>query len=116
MTARIETLLWLAQRASAAVLALAVLIHLGTVIYAVRGGLTAAEIIERLQGNVAWLLFYVIFIFAAAVHAPLGLRTILAEMTPLRGPLLGLPVAAFGVIVAVMGWRAALALFAYGGA
>ena len=38
---RAETLLWVAQRASAAVLALCVLVHLATIIYAVRGGLTA---------------------------------------------------------------------------
>ncbi len=113
MTARVEVLLWLAQRATAGVLAIAVTAHIATIIYAVRGGLSAAEIIERLQGNVGWLVFYVIFVAAAAVHAPLGVRTILAEMTPLRDPWLGVLVAVFGVILAILGWRAVLTLFAY---
>ena len=44
-TARVETLLWTAQRASAAVLAICVAVHLATIIYAVRGGLTAAKML-----------------------------------------------------------------------
>lgn len=114
MKGRTEALLWLVQRVSAAVLALAVTLHIATVVYAVRGGLTATEIIERLQGNVAWFVFYVVFVAAAVLHVPLGLRTILAEMTPLRGPWLGALVAVFGVTLAILGWRAAFALFAYG--
>ena len=47
MSARAETRLWLAQRASAAVLALCVAVHLVTMIAAVRGGLTAAEMLGR---------------------------------------------------------------------
>ena len=39
MKARTQALLWLAQRASAAVLALCIVVHLATMIYAVRGGL-----------------------------------------------------------------------------
>ncbi|MFQ6023244.1 MAG: succinate dehydrogenase [Acidiferrobacterales bacterium] len=114
MTARTETLLWVAQRASAAVLAVAVTVHLGTVVYAVRGGLTATEIITRLQGNIGWFVFYAIFVAAAAVHAPLGVRTILTETTPLRGPVLDGLAVLFGVALAVLGWRAVFALFAYG--
>jgi hypothetical protein len=49
---RIETLLWTAQRASAAVLAVCVAVHLVTVVYAVRGGLSAAEILARTRGSV----------------------------------------------------------------
>jgi len=43
---RSQVLLWTAQRASAAVLALCVVVHLITIIYAVRNGLSAAEILE----------------------------------------------------------------------
>ena len=46
MNARAQTLLWVAQRASAAVLALCVVVHLATMIYAIRGGLSAAEICQ----------------------------------------------------------------------
>ena len=45
MSTRTQTLLWLAQRLSGAVLALTVTVHLITLIYAVRGGLSGAEII-----------------------------------------------------------------------
>ncbi len=110
MTARAQTFLWLAQRASGAVLALAVTVHLVTVVYAVRGGLTATEIIERLQGNSAWLVFYIVFVAAAAVHAPLGVRTIFSEMTPLRGPVLAVLMVLFGVTLAAFGWYAVLGL------
>ena len=76
---RRETWLWFAQRASAAVLALCVIVHLITIIYATRGGLSGAEILARTRGNGAWLAFYVVFVLAVAVHVPIGLRTIATE-------------------------------------
>ena len=85
MSARIETRLWLAQRASAAVLALCVLVHLATMIIAVKGGLTAADILGRTHGNTAWGAFYAVFVAAVAIHAPIGLRTIAAEWLDWRG-------------------------------
>lgn len=116
MNTRTQTLLWLAQRLSGAVLALTVTVHLVTLIYAVRGGLSAAEIIARVHGNVAWLVFYLTFVAAAAIHAPLGLRVILAETTPLKAPLPGMLASLLGVALAVVGARAALLLFAAGAA
>ena len=79
MNARKETLLWVADRASTAVLAVCVLVHLVTIIYAVRSGLSAAEILGRTRGNLAWLVFYAVFVVAVAVHAPLGLRSVLFQ-------------------------------------
>ena len=70
--ARMETLLWVAQRASAAVLAVCVAVHLATVIYAVRGGLTAGEILARTHGSAGWLAFYSIFVLAVARQARFG--------------------------------------------
>ncbi|HEX4886272.1 MAG TPA: succinate dehydrogenase [Casimicrobiaceae bacterium] len=84
-TPRAEAWRWLAQRASAAVLAVCVLVHLGTMLYAVRGGLSAAEILGRTAGSIGWAAFYGLFVVAVAVHAPLGLRTILAEWAGLAG-------------------------------
>ena len=52
MSRRSEVLLWGAQRISAMVLALCVIVHLLTMIYAVRSGLSAAEILGRTQGSV----------------------------------------------------------------
>lgn len=77
--ARNEALLWYAQRISAMVLAVCVVVHLAGIIYAVRGGLTAAEILGRTHGNWAFGLFYVVFVVACAVHAPIGIANIVAE-------------------------------------
>src|SRR5688572_19262948 len=74
VNARAQVLLWGAQRASAAVLAVCVLVHLVTVIYAVRNGLSAAEILGRTAGSAGWAVFYGVFVGAVAVHAPIGLR------------------------------------------
>ena len=106
-----EILLWTAQRASAAILAICVLVHLTTVVYAVRGGLTAAEILARTQGSVGWLLFYGIFVVAVAVHAPIGFRSIVREMTRWRGSSLDAFVAAVALFLLLFGWRAIGGLF-----
>ncbi len=73
--AKFETWLWIAQRASAAVLALCVLVHLATIIYAVHHGLTGAAILARTRGNAGALAFYCLYVLAIAVHAPIGLRS-----------------------------------------
>ncbi|MGQ0664594.1 MAG: succinate dehydrogenase [Pseudomonadota bacterium] len=108
---RAETLLWVAQRASAAVLAVCVAVHLATIVYAVRGGLSAAEILTRTRASLAWLAFYAIFVAAAAVHAPIGLRAILRETTSWRGPAFEGAILAFAVVLALAGWRAVGGLF-----
>ena len=105
-------MLWIAQRASAAVLAVCVVVHLFTIIYAVRGGLSAAEILERTHGNVAWLAFYAVFVVAAAVHAPIGLRAVFTEWLKWRGASRDAFLLAFAALLAWMGLRAVLAVFA----
>ena len=112
MSVRAQVLLWTAQRISAMVLALCVVAHLVTMIYAVRHGLSAAEILGRTQGNYAWLAFYLAFVAAVAIHAPIGVRTILAEAIGWRGALVDIALFALGVVLALWGWRAAVAVFA----
>lgn len=112
MSARAETWLWLAQRASAMVLAVMVIVHLITMIYAVQGGLSAAEILGRTRDSVAWVLFYGVFVLAAAVHAPIGLRTIVLESTPLEHRIVNPLAAAFSLLLLIAGWRAVAGLFA----
>ncbi len=99
-----ETRLWLAQRLSAMVLAVCVVVHLVTIVLAVQGGLTAAEITQRVGGNPAWTAFYAVFVLAVSVHAPIGLRSVLAEMTalpPRRVDLLCFVVAALLFVLGV---------------
>ena len=112
MSIRGETRLWIAQRASAAVLALCVLVHLAVIVYAVRGGLTGAEILARTRGNAAWFAFYSVFVLAVTVHAPIGLRTVLGEWLGWRGRSRDVALFAFSILLAWMGMRAVLAVFA----
>jgi len=106
-----EVFLWMAQRASAGVLALCVVVHLATIVYAVRGGLSAAEILGRTRGNAGWLAFYTVFVLAAAVHAPIGLRPVLAEWLGWRTPSRDLFAALFAAALWFLGMRAVLAVF-----
>jgi fumarate reductase subunit C len=108
---RSETALWIAQRASAAVLALCVVVHLATIIYAVRGGLTAAEILSRTQGSLAWFAFYSLFVLAIAVHVPIGLRAVLGEWLGWRSPSRDVVLLLFAAVIAWTGMRAVLGVF-----
>lgn len=104
-------ILFLAQRATAFVLALAVAVHLGTILYAVRGGVTAAEILGRTHGNIVFALFYGLFVVAVAIHAPIGLRNILREWTTWRGRSLDLALALFSIVLLTLGMRAVFAVY-----
>lgn len=110
--ARAEVWLWIAQRASAAVLALCVLVHLGTIIYAVRHGLTGAAILGRTRGNELALAFYALYVLAIAVHAPIGLRTLCQEWLGWRSASLNWVVGAIALALFVFGLRAGWAVFA----
>ena len=105
-------MLWIAQRASAAVLAICVAVHLAMIIYAVQGGLTAAEILERTRGNAGWLAFYSVFVLAVTVHAPIGLRSICIEWLGWRSRSRDVALSLFALLIAWMGMRAALGVFA----
>jgi succinate dehydrogenase subunit C len=111
LSVRGQVLLWTAQRISAAVLAVCVLVHLVTVIYAVRNGLSATEILGRTRGSTGWAIFYFVFVAAIAVHAPIGLRTVLAESFDRRGKGLDITVAVIAVALALWGFRAVYAVF-----
>jgi succinate dehydrogenase subunit C len=104
--------LFLAQRLSAMVLALAVAVHLATILYAIRGGLTAGEILARTHHNIGFALFYALFVVAVALHAPIGLRNVLREWTPWRGRTLDMALALFSVALLVLGLRAVVAVYA----
>ena len=103
--------LFMAQRASAAVLAFAVAVHLATIIYAARAGMTAADVLARTHGNKAFLILYLVFVVAVAIHAPIGLRNVLREWTAWRGRSLDVALAAFALLLLALGLRAAVAVF-----
>lgn len=107
-----QTHLWVVQRITAMVLGIAVLVHLVMIVAAVRGGLTAGEILSRTQGNAPWLAFYVVFALAAGLHGAIGLRNIAAETIGLRGRGADLAWVAAGLVTAGFGIRAAIGLYA----
>lgn len=110
MSARNETLLWFAQRLTAAILAFCVLVHLATMIYAVHGGLSAAEILGRTRGSLAWGAFYATFVIAAAIHAAIGLRAIAAEWLSIKGTAANVAIVSIGLALTGLGLRAVLAV------
>ncbi len=106
--------LYLLQRLSALVMAPLVIGHIAVMIYAVQGGLSAAEILGRTQGSLGWALFYGTFVLAASVHGAIGLRVIAHEWLGLKGPALG--ALGWGVFLGllVLGARAVWAVTAGG--
>jgi fumarate reductase subunit C len=111
LSVRTQTFLWVAQRASAAVLALCVTVHLATMVYAIRGGLSAAEILSRTRGSVGWLAFYTVFVLAVTVHAPIGLRSVVMEWFGWRGNACNIFLVAFAALLAALGMHAVFGVF-----
>lgn len=112
MNAATQAKLWYWQRISAMALALFVVVHLITLVYAVQGGLTAAEILGRTRGSLVAALFYGGFVLAAAVHAPLGLARVAEEWLGLDRRASNVAAALFGFLLAVSGLRAVYAVVA----
>jgi len=105
--------LWYAQRISAMVLGLCVSIHLVIIFYAIRGGLTAEEILGRTQGNITFAIFYEIFVLACFVHAPIGLANILEE-TFSKGFISKVLSSALAVLILVLGTTAVIGVYTGG--
>lgn len=112
-TALLQARLWYAQRISAMVLGLCVAIHLFIMFYAIRGGLTAGEILGRTQGNWLFAIFYEVFVLACFVHAPIGLANILRENFPRSNGLIILPWA-LAALILVLGTVAVIGVFTGG--
>ena len=109
--------LYMLQRLTALMMAPFVIGHLAVMIYAIQGGLSAAEILGRTQGSVLWFLFYGLFVVAVAIHGAIGLRAILHEWGGLTGRVLDLAMWLIGLGLLALGARAVWAVtFAGGGA
>ncbi len=102
--------LYIAQRLSAAIMAPAILIHIATILYATAGGLSAAEILARTSGGILWGVFYGVFVIAAAVHAAIGMRTVMSEWTGVQARSLNVSTVVFGLALAGLGLRAVAAV------
>lgn len=113
MSGVLQAKLWYAQRISAMVLGVCVAIHLLIIFYAIRGGLSAQEILDRTQGNMGFAIFYEIFVLACFVHAPIGVANILQETFPKSG--LAKPISSLlALLILVLGTVAVLGVYTGG--
>jgi fumarate reductase subunit C len=103
---------YLLQRLSALIMAPLVVTHLALIVYAIRGGLSASEIVARTHGSIGWATFYTIFVVAAATHAGIGVSNVLAEWSPLGRRAAVLFGHAFGLLILLLGLRAVYAVIA----
>ena len=110
----LERKLFLLQRVSAAVLAPLVIIHLLLILYAVRHGMTGEDILNRTAGNIYWALFYLVFVVTVSIHAPIGLRNVLNEWTPMSASIVNKVSIVLFVVFLLTGLRSVIAVVAPG--
>jgi fumarate reductase subunit C len=102
--------LYIVQRGTAALMVPLIAVHIALIFYAMSNGLSAAEILGRTRGSIAWGLFYGLFVLAASAHAAIGVRNVLAEWTCVRDNALGVIMWGFGLLLAGLGLRAVAAV------
>jgi len=102
--------LYVWQRATAALMAPLVLIHIAVIFYATRQQMTAADILSRTHGSAVWASYYALFVAAVSIHASIGVRNVLAEWSPLAERHAGQFAIMFGIVLALLGAHAIFAL------
>ena len=102
--------LYLWQRATAALMAPLVIVHIGVIFYATRHGMSAADILARTRGSIAWAAFYGLFVLAVSIHASIGVRNVLSEWIPLNERRIDACAVFFGLVLAALGLRAVAAV------
>lgn len=107
-----EFRLYLLQRLTALIMAPLVIGHIAVMIYAVQGGLSAAEILGRTQGSLFWAAFYGLFVLAVSIHAAIGIRVITQEWLRLEGAALHALTWLVGLGLLALGGRAVFAVVA----
>jgi fumarate reductase subunit C len=102
--------LYVWQRATAAIMAPLVVVHMALIFYATRQGLSATDVLARTRGSIAWAAFYSLFVLAVSIHASIGVRNVLSEWTPLEARRVDAFAIFFGLLLAVLGLRAIAAV------
>ncbi|HET8918782.1 MAG TPA: succinate dehydrogenase [Xanthobacteraceae bacterium] len=102
--------LYVWQRATAAVMAPLVMLHIAVIFYATRHDMSAADILGRTRGSIAWAAFYGLFVLAVSIHASIGVRNVLSEWTPLNERRVDACAVFFGLVLVVLGLRAVAAV------
>lgn len=106
----LDVRLYMLQRITALIMAPLTLGHIAVMIYAVQGGLSAAEILARTQASVFWFLFYGSFVVAVSIHAAIGVRVIVHETLAIKGRPLTLLTWAIALGLLALGLKAVLAV------
>jgi fumarate reductase subunit C len=101
---------WYWQRVTAMIMALFVLVHLAVIVYAINGGLSAAEVLSRTRGNILWAVYYALFVGLVSVHASIGLRNILVEWAGAKEGAASVLSKLLALLLLVMGLRAVWAV------
>lgn len=104
--------LYVWQRLTATLMVPLIVVHLIVIIYATNRGLSAAEILGRTRGSIAWGLFYSLFVVAASIHGAIGVRGVAREWFGWRETALDRLMWIFGVVLIVLGLRAVVAVVA----
>ena len=102
--------LYVWQRLTAALMVPLVVVHVAVIFYATRKGMTAADILARTRGSIAWASFYGAFVVAVAIHAAIGVRNVLTEWSPLEDRAAGIFASVFGALLLLLGARAVAAV------
>lgn len=102
--------LYVWQRATAALMAPFVLVHIAVIFYATHRQMTAADILSRTHGSAVWASFYGVFVAAVSIHASIGVRNVLAEWTPFGESAAGWCAVLLGTVLALLGFYAVAAL------
>jgi fumarate reductase subunit C len=110
MQAAAQARRWYRQRISAMVLAICVLVHLVTIVYAVRSGLSGEALLARTRGNLAFAAFYAVFVLACAVHVPIGLARIAEEWLGVESRIADIAANLFALLLVVLGFTAVYAM------
>ena len=102
--------LYILQRATAMLMVPLILAHIFIIFYATRRGLSAADILSRTRGSLAWAAYYGLFVVAAAVHAGIGVRTVAVEWGGLRSRSADAVMWGAGLGLLILGLRAVAAV------
>jgi fumarate reductase subunit C len=102
--------LYVWQRLTAALMVPLVLVHVAVIFYATRKGMSAADILGRTRGSIAWAAFYATFVAAVAVHAAIGVRNVVVEWSPLGERPAGIVATVLGCGLLMLGLRAVAAV------
>jgi len=102
--------LYVWQRLTAVLMVPLIAVHLIVIIYATNRGLSAADILGRTRGSLAWGLFYSLFVVAASIHGAIGVRGVAREWLGWREKGLDRLMWIFGGLLLLLGLRAVIAV------